>query len=58
MNYIWNYLILVNDIKNNLNEIKQFKCKSKIDYKESKLVKEELIVLLRGNVYVIVFCLL
>lgn len=58
MNYIRNYLTLVNDTKNNSNEIKQFKCKSKIDHKESKLAKEELIALLRGNVYVIAFCLL
>lgn len=56
MNYIT--LTLVNDTKNNSNEIKQFKCKSKIDHKESKLAKEELIALLRGNVYVIAFCLL
>lgn len=51
-------MTLVNDTKNNSNEITQFKCKSKIDHKESKLAKEELIALLRGNVYVIAFCLL
>lgn len=49
---------MVNDTKNNSNEIKQFKCKSKINHKESKLAKEELIALLRVNVYVIALSLL